>query len=87
VAGSLQRLELDARFSRQLPRRVPRLAAQHQLHRHQRQPLLGHRPAQLVERHAGLVQLLEQREPCLALGVVREPIEQSFRREIGRAHR
>ena len=87
--GEPQRLALAAHHQLVLARRlgdvacrVTALARQRQLDREQRQPVLGGGALELVQRHAGLVELAQQVEPSLAL-VSAQALEQTPAGEVG----
>ena len=67
--------ELDAGLLGDLARRVARLGAERAGDRREHELVLGHDPAQLLDVHALLVQLVEQAAARVARGVVLEAFE------------
>ena len=62
-----------------------RPAAEDALDRHQHEAVLGHGAAQLLERHAAVVELVEERATGVAVAVVLDPLQQSFGSPVGHA--
>ena len=79
AALGLEPVEVETRLVGDVARRVARLGGEQAVDGQQREPLLGHRLAQLLDRHAIGLQLVEQRAPRVTGGVVRQALEQSFR--------
>ena len=78
AARGLQELDVDAGALGDLGLRVAILGAEQALDRHQREPLLGDGPAQVLQRHPVLVQLVQQLPPGLASTVVGQVLEQAL---------
>jgi len=74
----LEEVEVETALLGDLARGVLSLGAQQPLDGQQREPLVLDRVAQVLHRHAVVVELVEQRTPRLARRVVRAPGAQSF---------